>query len=203
MLTAARRYPAKYDWPYTTISSLIYPDRNPFGHAWAAAGVTLCGMGGLIWTLVFWRKQDGANADERGKGLWILLLGYLSMTCCGALPELRIPKAHEFFALTAFVALCVGLVCAAFDATERSGRRADRSGSSRVRAWIVASLPLAPIVLAAAAQGYLAYALPGLPWVTPAWRARGIPVYLSFAFWEWVTCLILSVYMALLAVARA
>jgi hypothetical protein len=27
-----------------------------------------------------------------------------------------------------------------------------------------------------------------------AWRARGAPVYLSFAFWEWATCAVLSAY---------
>ena len=31
-------------------------------------------------------------------------------------------------------------------------------------------------------------------------RARGVPVYISFAFWEWLTCLVLSAYMVILAV---
>ena len=39
-----------------------------------------------------------------------------------------------------------------------------------------------------------------LPWVSLAWRARGVPVYISFAFWEWLTCLVLSAYMVILAV---
>jgi hypothetical protein len=68
MLLAARNYPGGYDWPYTTISSLVYAERNPSGFLWA----------------------------------------------------------------------------------------------------------------------------PALPWVSPAWRAREVPVWLSFAFWEWVTCASLS-----------
>src|ERR1700693_4845754 len=32
------------------------------------------------------------------------------------------------------------------------------------------------------------YALPELKWVSLAWRAGGVPPYVSFAFWEWVTC---------------
>jgi hypothetical protein len=56
-----------------------------------------------------------------------------------------------------------------------------------------------PIVLAAMAQAYVHYALPELRWVSLSWRARGVPVYLSFAFWEWVTCFVLSAYAAILS----
>jgi hypothetical protein len=70
----------------------------------------------------------------------------------------------------------------------------------RLRAPILGSLPLVPLVLAALTQAYLALALPNLPWVSPAWRARGIPLYLSFAVWEWGSCVVFS--MCLLVIWR-
>jgi hypothetical protein len=58
-----------------------------------------------------------------------------------------------------------------------------------------------PILLAGCAQAYIFYVLPDLHWVGLAWRTRGVPVYLSFAVWEWVTCAVLSGYLAILCLA--
>ena len=77
--------------------------------------------------------------------------------------------------------------------------RGELSGSPRLGPIIFAGAALAPIVLAALAQAYVSYELPELKWVNLAWRARGVPLYLSFAFWEWVTCAVFSVYMVVLA----
>src|SRR3974390_349673 len=38
---AAWSYPFVFDWRYTTISSLLYSDRNPDGHAWGVAGLAV------------------------------------------------------------------------------------------------------------------------------------------------------------------
>jgi len=59
-------------------------------------------------------------------------------------------------------------------------------------------LPLLPIVLAVAAQTYASHV--HLPWVSLAWRAWGVPVYWSFAFWEWLACAIYTVFVVWLAV---
>ena len=64
---------------------------------------------------------------------------------------------------------------------------------------LLGGLVLSPIVLAAVVEIYVASALPQLPWVNLAWRARGVPAYLSFSFWEWVTCAVFSVYMVVLS----
>jgi len=66
---------------------------------------------------------------------------------------------------------------------------------------MLAGFAVSPILLAAVAQAYVSNALPALPWVSLEWRDRGVPVYLSFAFWEWVTCAVFSLY--LLALSRA
>jgi hypothetical protein len=201
MLMAARSYLAEYDWRFVTISSLVYPDRNPNGYLWAWGGIALCGLSGLHWTAVLVRRGTQPGVAERPIGVWALGVGYLCMTCCALLPErlLRIPKGHEFLALTAFVGICIGLVYSTFKAVARGARLGNLPGSPRLHAGILAGIALSPIVLAAFAQAYVSYALPSLPWVSLAWRARGIPVYLSFAFWEWVTCAVFSVYMVVLS----
>jgi len=199
MLIAARSYPSEYDWRYMTISSLVYAERNPNGHWWASGGLALCGLAGLCWTAVLVRQ--GRQAPGR-VGIWVLGLGYLCMMWCALLPErlLRIPKSHDALALAAFVGICVGMVHATLRAaTLRGVQRGESSGSARLAPVIFAGAALAPIVLAALAQAYVSYELPELKWVNLAWRARGVPLYLSFAFWEWVTCAVFSVYMVALA----
>jgi hypothetical protein len=64
---------------------------------------------------------------------------------------------------------------------------------------MLAGFALSPIVLGAVAQAYVSHELSALPWVSLVWRKRGVPVYLSFAFWEWVTCAVFSLYVAVLS----
>jgi hypothetical protein len=107
-----------------------------------------------------------------------------------------IPKGHEILTLLAFTGLCVGLLRLTLDV----GRTVAARDSARRRAvgLALAGLLAAPIVLAGLAQVYVYYVLPELHWVGLSWRARGVPVYLSFAFWEWMTTIVLSVYLAVL-----
>jgi hypothetical protein len=201
MLMAARGYPSEYDWRYITISSLVYPDRNPNGHLWASGGVALCGLAGVSWTAGLLRKGRQPGVARWRIGICALGLGYGCMVGCALLPEgvLGIPKSHEVLALAAFMSLCIGLVHSTFKAVARSARLRASPGSLRLRAGLLAGFVLSPIVLAAVAQIYVATALPQLPWVNLAWRARGVATYLSFSFWEWVTCAVFSVYMVALS----
>jgi hypothetical protein len=201
MWRAARSYPSDYDWRYITISSLVYPDRNPDGYVWARAGIALCGLAGMYWTALRVSGTKVATFARQGAGLWALGVGYLSMTCCALLPaqQLGIPRAHDLLALLAFISICMGLTSCTFQTFERSAAPGDLSGSRRLHAGLLAGAALSPIVLAAVAQAYVSYALPELPWVGLIWRARGIPAYLSFAFWEWVACAVLSAYMVALS----
>ena len=201
MLIAGRRYPSEYDWRYVTISSLVYGDRNPNGYLWARAGVALCGLAGLYWTTMLARKERQSGFPRGQVGIWTLGLAYLCMVCCALLPERIIGshKVHDFLALAAFVGVCIGMVYATFTVVDRSARLGGLASRPWLYAGILAGVPLAPIVLAALAQAHVSHALPGLPWVNLTWRARGVPVYLSFAFWEWVTCAVFSVYMVVLS----
>jgi len=200
MVAAGRAYPTEYDWRYVTMSSLVYAERNPGGFLWARTGIALCGLSGLWWTARLLRSGRSGQSP----GIRMLALGYLSMSCCALWPE-RLPaisRAHDLLALVAFVGICLGTVLVSFRAVEQGGRRRSLPpGQRRLYATVIAGIALAPILLAALAQAYVSRELPALPWVNLGWRARGVPVYLSFAFWEWVTCAVLSGYMTVLSLA--
>lgn len=203
---AAERYPSEYDWRYMTISSLLYPSRNPLGYRWAWAGIALCGLGGLCWISVLWSGKSSSTAG-RPAGLWALGIGYVCMVACALLPTrfLHIPRSHDALALSAFIALCIGTVQLTYRALERGlGRRArSLSGRPRIYACLLAGAAVLPMLLVSIAQAYVAHALPQLPWVGLTWRDQGVPAYLSFAFWEWVTCVVFSAYTSTLALATA
>jgi len=55
--------------------------------------------------------------------------------------------------------------------------------------------------LAGLAKTYFYYVPQELHSVSFSWRVRGWPVFLRFAFWEWVTFVVLSAYMAILSLA--
>jgi hypothetical protein len=184
---AARSYPSEYDWRYMTISSLLYQDRNPHGYGWGRAGLVICGVCGLYWVLRGVRRYDLTTAS--------LAAGYLCMALCALLPSplFGIPKPHEALALTAFIAMCAGVTRLSFDAHIGRMQGWGQAGWQRRYALVVSGVPLLPVVFAAAAQTYSLRS--HLPWVSLAWRARGIPTYWSFAFWEWVACAIYTAFL--------
>ena len=201
MTVARRAYPSEYDWRYITISSLVYAERNPSGFLWARGGILLCGIAGLYWTARLLQRWKPPSIAERPRGISALGLGFLCMTCCALVPEgrFRVPKGHEFLALAAFVGICVGMALLTFKVIKRSPRVRRLPGSPLLYASVLAGFAVAPTVVAAVAQLYVSHALPELPWVSLAWRERGVPLYLSFAFWEWVTCAVFSLYLLVLS----
>jgi hypothetical protein len=196
---AAERYPSEYDWRYMVISSLLNPDRNPDGFGWAWAGLAVCAVGGLCWSGVLVRDWKERGAVRRPAGVRALGLGYICMVCA-LMPSslLPVPKGHEILALTSFLSLCAGIVSLFFQGAERTIRLRTPGlpGGPRLCAAVLAGCALAPIFSAAIASAYVSHV--HLPWVSLAWRARGIPAFLSFAFWEWTTCAVFSAYVAAL-----
>jgi hypothetical protein len=205
MLMAAWRYPSEYDWRYMTVSDLVSADHNPAGYLWASVGIVLSSLCGLCWTTVLTLRRNHESAEDGPGGIRALRFGYISMIGAAVLPRrlLRVQKGHEILAILAFAGLCIGVVYLTFQTIERllQGRVRRSNGHARLYAIIVAGVAVFPILLAGLAQAYVHFVLPELPWVNISWRARGVPVYLSFAFWEWVTCTMLSVYLMILSLA--
>ena len=189
ILMAAHLYPSEYDWRYMPLSNLFAAVRNPAGHIWAAAGIVASGLCGLTWSVLL-------PAAQRPAGLRVFQLGIIFMAGSAAIPDSMLPfrKGHEFFTVLAFSGLCLGLVVMVFQTVEHSLSR-------RIRRWatLLAGSAVLPIVFAGLAQAYVFYTLPAISRVNLSWRDRGIQAWLSFAFWEWITCATLSIHMVLLA----
>ena len=169
---AAQRYPSEYDWRFMTISSLLYPDRDPGGHALAQCGVVLSGLAGLAWALMLAGRHPRDADASASSAPWILAIGYALMAFAAAVPLgiAHIRKSHEILSVAAFLAICAGLAQSRF----------------------LAAIAVTPVVLAAVSQAYVHWALPQLPWVSLLWRTRGIPAYLSFAFWQGIACAVFT-----------
>jgi len=202
---ASRRYPSVYDWRFMTISSLLYPDRNPDGYRWAWGGLMLCALGGLCWTTALVLDGSRGAGGRPPFGIRALILGYVCMVGCALLPArfLGVKNSHELLAVAAFFGLCIGIVQLTFQVAGRVFRARIGGGANRPRlyAGLLAAGALAPVLLAGIAPAYVSHALPDLPWVGIEWRVRGVPVYLSFAFWEWITCVVFSSYITALCLA--
>jgi hypothetical membrane protein len=205
MLTAERLYPAEFDWRYMTLTDLLSPHRNPASYLWAGGGIVLCALCILCWSLALAKSRTHENRGERPRGTFLLAWGSVCMACSVLLPWRlpELPKEHEILSLLAFFGLCLGMVRLAFHVAERALRRPDGSSTRhpRLQEAALAGIVGLPIVLASLAQAYVYYVLPELHWVSLAWRSEGVPMYLSFAFWEWVTCAVLSAYLAFLSLA--
>jgi len=205
MLMAARGYPSEYDWRYMPISHLLSPVRDPAGYLWAWTGIVLFSLCGLCWTVLLVRCRDQEGAKKQPGGIRALQFGFLCAIGAAVLPPwlLRVEKGHEILAVFAFAGLCIGMVRLMFQTIERTlmVRMRRFTGNDRLPGAVLAATAVFPIALAALAQAYVQYALPELRWVSLSWRAGGVPVYLSFTFWEWVTCVVLSAYMVILSLA--
>jgi hypothetical protein len=201
VLMAARQYPSEYDWRYMPVSYLFSDSLNPAGHLWATVGIVLCSVGLLSWALMA-QRWTHADASIHPSGPRAIQVGSFCMACSAALPaSVLLHKGHELLAIVAFAGLCLGIFLMMFQLIERIllRRKCGFIGNSRRFASVLAGTTVLSILLAGLAQAYVYYALPALPWVNLTWRDRGVPVYLSFAFWEWVTCFVLSSYMTILA----
>jgi len=205
MLMASRVYPSGYEWQYMPVSNLLSPDRNPAGYLWASAGIVLCSLCGLCWVAVLAQRWSHEGAGDRPRGIRALQFGNWCMICAALLPRwlLRIQKGHEILAILAFAGLLIGMVRLMFQTMGRIFLKRMRRFSSHARLYaaILASAAVSPILLAGLAQAYFYYVPSQLHWVSFSWRVHGWPVLLRFAFWEWVTCVVLSAYIAILSLA--
>ncbi len=201
IVLASRQYPSAYDWRYMSVSKLANPEQNPPGYLSASAGIVFCSLCGLWWTAALARRRD--RAGDRPRGIRALQFGYVFMLLAVVVPEwlLWIEKGHEILAALAFLGLLIGMIRLMFRTTEQMFLKRTRWPNRRARvfAFIAASAAVLPIVLAGLAQAYFYYVPPEFHWITFSWSARGWPVILRFAFWEWATCSVLSACMVILS----
>ncbi|MBY0371379.1 hypothetical protein K2X33_11875 [bacterium] len=184
-------FPGPFDWRYRVVSGLASQIDNPAGYAYFCA--TLCLVGAMLAPLGRYLQRAFTLSAPRTSGIAgrALTVGLLAMSVIG-LERLyfrnlsaQIYKAHELIALVGFAGLFTGVL----------GFWLCLRHSVRGATLFVA---LGPFLGAIVSQAYLYFKPEPLGWVGPHWAELGIPVYLSFAFWEWVAAAGVFLYLYLL-----
>lgn len=199
---AARRFPGEFDWRYMTVSNLFSAGHNPGGYLLGALGVACCAVAGLASLARAQRRVAGPHSFRVAPRSGLLAIGFSCMLLAAISPARWLfAKGHDWLAVIAFLTLGAGLIYGAVSTFLQryppplSARRLCASAYTIVAVW--------PVIGAGVTQAYLAMFRPDLPWVTLAWRSQGFPLILSFALWEWLTCVSLSLCMAIVALGLA
>lgn len=200
--TGAARFPGGFDWQYQVISSLASREDNPAGYAVFCIGLALCFLLLLPLPGYFHARLVRTAPGLARASATALRVGLVGSIAIGverlAILDLgeHIHKGHEAIALVAFLGLFCG-VAGFWLAAVKLHRRA-RSAPT----WLMVVLFVAvisPIAGTAASQLYLYVTQADLGWVGPEWRERGVPLFLSFAVWQWLTGVGVLLYLPLIA----
>jgi hypothetical protein len=194
VVASACGYPdAHYDWMYVVMSALASRKHNPAGGHWFATGLGISML--ALWPVVSHLRRMAAPSARR----WPVVALRVAILCGVAmsiewivfdhLSDL-LDKAHELLALAVFAGLYAGVL----------GLHATRLRENR-RAWAGSVLLVAPLIAIGATQLALYFDQRDLGWVDAGWRALGVPVWLSFAFWQWVAVALLWLGLAQLVFA--
>ena len=193
ILLAARHYPGGFDWHYTVASALASQKHNPAGSFWFSSAFILSML--LLWPYVSSLKQNLRLSPTVTAGFAInaLRIGLV----CGALVAAErlfirdlsnwLYKAHEILAILFFLGLYIGVFTLLVLAMLRH------------RIYVVPIVFVAsPLLAIGLTQFWLYIDQRDLGWVDTSWREMGIPIWLSFAFWQWLAIGFLWLSMGLL-----
>ncbi|HKJ74543.1 MAG TPA: hypothetical protein VKA19_10540 [Alphaproteobacteria bacterium] len=178
---AARDYPGGFDWPYMVASTLASPTDNPASGAWFAGAWTVS-MVMLWWCVSLLKRHQPPWASLMAR--WTNSALQLGLVCfalvgldmlLGRIVSKHIDKGHEIFALIAFFGTYLGVL----------GSLAQILRDRRFHALPVLVVAT-PLIGVGITQAWLYFKGSNLGWVDESWRAQGVPVWLSFAFWQWL-----------------
>ncbi len=177
---SAKQYPGGFDWIYTVASALASQKHNPAGYVWFASTLSLAML--LLWPYVTaLQKALHPALPATSIAISALRTGLI----CGMLLGLEkllirdlsnwVYKAHEILGLLTFSGLYIGVLMLMVHAMLRQ----------RVNA-LPLFLTASPLVAIGITQFWLYLDQRDLGWVDTSWREMGIPLWLSFAFWQWL-----------------
>ena len=193
-ILAAWHYPGGYDWLYTVASALASQKDNPEGSIWFSSALSLAMV--LLWPYASALKKG--LSPSLSKSTEYLIAALRIGLVCGALLGLErllihelsdlIYKGHEIIALFAFLGLYAGILGLLVQAMLRQ------------RIYVLPVLLIVtPMIAIGITQFWLYINQRDLGWVDTSWREMGIPLWLSFAFWQWFAIGFLWVGMGLLS----
>jgi hypothetical protein len=198
---AAHRFPGEYDWRYMTISLLLSVHENPHGHWVIALGISLSGLIQIPLPGFFCERLRSISPWGARLGWVFMALGLAAMILMGITPKHPsfFPRAHDVLAVTAFIGLVLSVMANTGLVVKQGLSRTAPEDSTMFWSWIsLTVLALIPMVGTSLSQLYLYFFARGLGQAPLVWHNRGVPFVFSLAFWEWLTCVFLIVYLMLL-----
>lgn len=191
-IMAAQYYPGGFDWFYTVASALASQKHNPIGSFWFAGSVSLSML--FLWFYVSSIKQSlSAMLPVAGHAITSIRIGLISGLLLGAerlfIHDLShwITKAHESIAIFTLLGLYVGILSLLIQLIHRK----------KCNIFPVL-LIVSPLVAIGVTGLWLYFMQHDLGWVNTNWREKGISIWLSFAFWQWLAIGLLWIGMGLL-----
>lgn len=190
-----------FDWRYRTLSSLGSASANPRGYAYCCLGMMISFSMGLPLCSYFRVRFEPIAPKAARASSRFLKIGFLGVVAVGFERllfqgiSLPIHKTHEYISIVTFFGLLLGIIGFWFCVTrwlilERQWP-----------VWALSALSLfsvGPIVGTGLSQAYLYFIPNEFGWVGPHWAELGVPLYLSFAFWEWLTVVGIFIYLLLI-----
>jgi len=198
---AAQRFPREYDWRCMTISLLLSAHENPHGHWLIALGISFSGLIQIPLPGFFYERLRRISSWGARSGWIFMVIGLTAMILVGVTPKHPsfFPRAHDVLALIAFVALVLSVMANTGLVVRQGLSCAAPRNSIMSLSWIsLTVLALIPMAGTSLSQLYLYFFDGGLGQTPFVWRSRGVPFVFSLAFWEWLTCVFLIVYLMLL-----
>jgi hypothetical protein len=190
-----------FDWRYCTLSSLSTAKTNPHGYAYSCLGLMIAFTMGLPlcgYIKVRFEPIAPKAAWFSSRALKIGFLGVVTVGFERLLSQsiaLHTYKTHEYISIVTFFGLLLGIAGFWICLTR---------WLLQIRQWPVWGLSalslisVGPIIGTGLSQAWLYFFPNHLGWVGPKWAEAGVPVYLSFAFWEWLTCVGIFIYLFLI-----
>jgi hypothetical protein len=193
---AVTRFPGGFDWAYTVISRLGSARHNPAGAPWLSGSLLVATA--LLWPVARHLARPSTPGGLRpcvsAMALRVGLMGgaLLGLEGLFQLDLSRITrKGHEILALATFLGMYWGVL----------GLHVHRVRHAAAAPW-----PALLVVLTLCAVGVSQLALyvdqRDLGWVNTGWREMGVPLWLSFAFWQWLAVAFLGAGLGSLLVRR-
>jgi hypothetical protein len=183
-------FPGPFDWRYQAMCSLASPAKNPAGHVYWSLAVVLTIVTGIPTCEYFAKSFSSTSPAMAACSRFALRVGYLA----GILVAFEtaffpnygglIYKAHEITAIMTIAGIYLGVAGFWYCLTIWLLKVRRRPAWFGAAVFLLPAVPMTGVMFS---QAWLFFD-PNRPgWVSREWIALGIPVWLSFAFWEWLS----------------